>query len=522
VLLRRALEEPPPAAELAAVLLEVARGELDEGRPSEARDHVLTAFEQAMDPRVRAQAASMFMLAVPGDEVARRQATELAELALAELGDDDRELALRLQASLVMQGKELADVDIGGGMLAGDTLAEAVLLGHLVYARMVPGARAEDVADIARRGARQIDGLIQEGAIGLAFSGIALALRWTDQLDVAEQVLTQAIDVSRRRGSRSDFAMAMTQRATVLRRAGRLRDAEADARVALAIEMEEPWRFARGIAPLVGVLLDQGHVEEAAAQFRALVADDEEITDAPPMTPVLLARLAVQAARGDHEGALVTWQETRRRGSRRGGGLAPSWIEDLSLIADVYRASGDGASARDVADEARELAETWGTPGARGQALHAQARVGAVDDRVAALQEAVRLLAESPARLEHARALLTLGSRLRRDGYRADSRGPLRDGYELAVMCGARQLADTARAELRASGVRIQRTRRDGPAGLTASELRIATLASQGLSNAEIAQDLFLTVKTVEMHLTHAYRKLDIGGRSQLVAALGT
>jgi DNA-binding CsgD family transcriptional regulator/tetratricopeptide (TPR) repeat protein len=503
------------------VMIELARVELDEGRPSEAREHLLAAFGQASDPRVRAQAASMFVVAGAGDEVARRQSTELAERALAELGDDDRELTLRLQANLVMQGKALEDVEIARDRLAGETVAEAVLLGHLVYARMSPGACAEDLAEIARRGARQIDGLLQEGSIGLAFSGIALALRWTDQLEVAVEVLTQAINTSRRRGSRSDFAMAMTQRATVFRRAGRLRDAEADARVALAIDLEEPWTFARGIAPLVGVLLDQGDVEEAAAQFRALVADDEEIADTPPMTPVLLARVAVQAAQGDYERALGTWREAQRRGSRRRGGLAASWIEDLSLIADVYLASGDGVGAHHAADEARELAEAWGTPGARGQALHAQARVKAVNSPVAALQEAVALLAESPARLEHARALVTLGGALRRSGHRADSRGPLRDGYELAVMCGARRLAETARAELRASGVRIQRTSRDGTAGLTASEQRIATLASQGLSNAEIAQELFLTVKTVEMHLTHTYRKLDIGGRSQLVAALG-
>jgi ATP/maltotriose-dependent transcriptional regulator MalT len=518
VLLRRALEEPPPTSDAATVMIEVARVELDEGRPSVAREHLLAAFLEASDPRVRARAASMIVAAVPGDEAARREATQLAERALADLGDDDRELALRLQASLVMQGK---DITVAPDTLTGDTLAEAVLLGHTVFARMGPGARATDVAELARRGARQIDGLVEEGAIGLAFTGIVLALRWTDQLEIAEDLLGRAIDVSRRRGSRSDFAMAMTQRATVFRRAGRLRDAEADARVALAINMEEPWTFARGIAPLVGVLLDQGDADEATAQLHALVADDGEVADAPPMTPVLLARMAVQAARGEPERALATWQEARRRATRLRGGLAPSWIEDLSLVADVYQAYGDNAGARDAADEARELAEAWGTPGARGQALHAQARVKALTDPVAALREAVTLLEASPARLEHARALITLGGVLRRAGHRVDSRGPLRDGYELAVTCGARQLADTARAELRASGVRVQRTQRDGPAHLTASELRIATLASEGLSNGEIAQELFLTVKTVEMHLTHTYRKLDIGGRGQLAAVLG-
>jgi DNA-binding CsgD family transcriptional regulator len=55
---------------------------------------------------------------------------------------------------------------------------------------------------------------------------------------------------------------------------------------------------------------------------------------------------------------------------------------------------------------------------------------------------------------------------------------------------------------------------------LTASERRIASLAAEGASNAEIAQALFVTIKTVEMHLTHTYRKLDITGRTDLARAL--
>ncbi|MDQ3722356.1 MAG: helix-turn-helix transcriptional regulator, partial [Actinomycetota bacterium] len=96
----------------------------------------------------------------------------------------------------------------------------------------------------------------------------------------------------------------------------------------------------------------------------------------------------------------------------------------------------------------------------------------------------------------------------------------LREGYELALRCGAAGLARAARAELRASGIRLRREAMTGAASLTASERRIADMAASGLSNAEIAQDLFLTVKTIEMHLTQAYRKLDISRRSQIAQAL--
>jgi DNA-binding CsgD family transcriptional regulator len=167
------------------------------------------------------------------------------------------------------------------------------------------------------------------------------------------------------------------------------------------------------------------------------------------------------------------------------------------------------------------LAERWGTPGALGEALHAQARVGAVADPLDALREAASQLSRSPARLEHGKALVSLGALLRRRGRRAAGREPLREGYELALSCGADALAQTASAELRASGVRVRREVRTGVAALTPSERRIADMAAGGLSNAAIAQELFLTVKTVEMHLTQAYRKLDVGGRGELATALG-
>jgi DNA-binding CsgD family transcriptional regulator len=135
--------------------------------------------------------------------------------------------------------------------------------------------------------------------------------------------------------------------------------------------------------------------------------------------------------------------------------------------------------------------------------------------------DAIGHLRRSPARLEPARALVTLGGVLRREARRVDSREPLREGYELAQRCGALALVETARSELRASGIRLRREVATGADALTPSERRIADMAAAGLSNPEIAQELFLTVKTIEMHLTSVYRKLDIRRRGELARALG-
>jgi DNA-binding CsgD family transcriptional regulator len=122
--------------------------------------------------------------------------------------------------------------------------------------------------------------------------------------------------------------------------------------------------------------------------------------------------------------------------------------------------------------------------------------------------------------LEQARALVDLGVALRRARRPSDARLPLREGLELAVRCGAAVLAQRARDELLAAGARPRRDRLSGPEALTASELRVARMAVEGKSNPEIAQALFLTRRTVETHLTHAYQKLGIGSREELATAL--
>jgi DNA-binding CsgD family transcriptional regulator len=107
---------------------------------------------------------------------------------------------------------------------------------------------------------------------------------------------------------------------------------------------------------------------------------------------------------------------------------------------------------------------------------------------------------------------------------RAQAREPLAAGLELACRCGAERLLARAAEELRIAEARPRRIQRTGVDALTASELRTARLAAGGRSNAEVAQELFVSLKTVETHLSHAYAKLGLtgpGARRQLATALG-
>jgi DNA-binding CsgD family transcriptional regulator len=119
-----------------------------------------------------------------------------------------------------------------------------------------------------------------------------------------------------------------------------------------------------------------------------------------------------------------------------------------------------------------------------------------------------------------ARIVTELGGVLRRSNQRAGARPYLTEGWQLAHQCHAYPLAERARTELAATGARPRKIPRVGAAALTASERRVADLACAGHSNAEIAQSLYVTRKTVEKHLTSVYAKLGVNNRRELAQAL--
>ena len=136
------------------------------------------------------------------------------------------------------------------------------------------------------------------------------------------------------------------------------------------------------------------------------------------------------------------------------------------------------------------------------------------------LGEAVKTLERSQSPLELARALSDYGAALRRAGRRVQARSEFERALDLAHRCGARRIANQARAELIAAGAKPRRDAITGRDALTAGELRVARLAAEGLTNREIAQALFITTKTAKGHLSHVYRKLEITRRGQLANAL--
>jgi DNA-binding CsgD family transcriptional regulator len=191
-----------------------------------------------------------------------------------------------------------------------------------------------------------------------------------------------------------------------------------------------------------------------------------------------------------------------------------------AAVAPLLVRRGEGEKARRLAERELEEARAWGTRRAVGQGLRSLGVVVGGEEGISLLRDAVAALEQSPSRLQHARALIDLGAALRRANRRAEAREPLREGLDLAHRCGARPLEARAEEELRATGARPRRLMLSGVESLTASERRIARLAAEGRTNREIAEGLFVTIKTVETHMGHVFQKLDVGSRRDLAGAL--
>lgn len=163
-----------------------------------------------------------------------------------------------------------------------------------------------------------------------------------------------------------------------------------------------------------------------------------------------------------------------------------------------------------------------GHPRALGLAALARGVIAPGGTGIEPLTEAVLTLAGSPARAEHAKAEFVLGRALLKTGDQRGAREHLRTATDLAQRCGALALAAVARRLLVTAGGRMRKMSASPLDMLTGMERRVAGLAAAGASNRSIAETLFVTVRTIETHLTSVYRKLGVSGRTELGAVLRT
>lgn len=517
--LRRALAEPPNPEERVRLLAELGSAESLVG-DARAIGHLREALERSPDsePR-RAAALSLARFLVLSGETGR------AASIFESVATGPERWALRLEASAVAAG--VGDTETAPLMRERVESLRAlseeqpdpppVVFAALAIADAQANRPADEVAELARRA---LAGSQRRG-LGWATGLVAIftAFLFAERYDEAGELVEEGLVVVRARGSAVHFAMCSAMRSCLALRRGALGDAEEDARVAL----ESAPRQAHGfygmfaLASLVESLIERGRPEPAELELERIGVPER--TSAATYGALISARGRLRLAQGRAAEALEDFQAAGRH-MLRGDCITPSAAAWRSGAALAQLALGDADAARASAAEEVELARELGARRALGVALRAEGLVAGGDEGLTLLQDSVRSLEESQASLELARSLAELGAALRRCGLRTDAREPLRRALDLATRCGADALAEQARTELRASGARPRQAALSGPQSLTVSERRVAELAAHGQTNREIAQALFVSLRTVETHLTHAFQKLEIDSRTKLAQAL--
>jgi DNA-binding CsgD family transcriptional regulator len=536
--LARALDEPAASEHRGDLLRALGAAEIAAGRPA-GIDHLREAIGRLDDPRDRAGTA----LELADALAAHMRFDEAGNVLLKGIDavrDVDRELWLQLEAQLhiVLRADLSTDPQIRsrldelGSGLRGETPGERSVLAALKGgARVGHASSAAEAAELAESVVAaelgradgpdpfEDDDVAASATITMATVLELPVLLQTDQLDTTEVYAERILRVARVQGLAFLMMIGLSIRASVAQTRGALPDAEADARLAIAAARD----LSRPPPPIIGILLfsliESGALEEADQHLERF-GYAGALPEIMPANQLLFHRARLRMAQDRIHEAIEDLETLGKRyellGIQR---LGTPWRTQLALA--LHRAE----RVEDAVVFAREelgMAQDW-HDAPRSVAI-AQRTLGLVTpdpyEALELLHASVGLLERSPARLDLAYSLVALGAALRRQRHRKDAREILQRGMDTATRCGSSTLAHHARNELLATGARPRRHAITGPDALTPSERRIAQMAARGLTNKQIAQELFLSTRTIETHLRHTCQKLDISSRTQVAAAL--
>lgn len=337
----------------------------------------------------------------------------------------------------------------------------------------------------------------------------AMSLHFCGERAAAMTLVDEIIEAAECPGAVETRRLALATRAGLAFEAGDLAQAERDADAALA--EEGPDDFC-ALTVLASVLVRRGDTDRTERLFHRMRAP----RDAIEYGWALDAKAYWLWNCGDPEAALDMLRRCGRELDAMGVHnpvLVPWWLDAVAVTMRLGRPD----EAAEFAERGADAARNWNTPAARGFALLGK---GLSSGHVETLEQSVAELNEAGAQLHEALALRALGDVLMREQHEKAARKHLRAAMDIAVRCGATMAADRAYELLTAAGGRMSAVHASPKDALTSGELRVAELAAAGLTNREIAEKLYVTVRTVESHLSNAYRKLGAQTRAELAVQL--
>ncbi len=527
--LERALAESPLSDRRGTLYLDLAAAELTD-RGALALTHLRQAVELGPSNGAAAIRVSLDLLKRLSDQpVLRAGVLDLLQGLRTQLADVDRDLRIELELTLALEA-ERADLRVESldrlrallGAPDDDQTPASRLARSAVTVTDVLSSSSLGADDLAAalEPILNVDHLVSAEPMAERVQTMALfGLLCADQFTTVDDTLRSALAHPATTARRSAGGRLSALSALSLSWQGFL--VAADEEYIGGGERGEAATTGSSPSPPAGhidVLVQQGRLEEAERLADSVEPGRVELTLFHALLQIELGRLKVALGAG---GPALELFEAAAAAATEAGIVNSTMIPWRAETARVLAGRGEWEQAADLADQHLRLARSFGARRPLGVALRAAA--AAAPDlglRRELLTEAVAVLEASPARLERAHALIDLGTVLIELDHKEEARGILRQGASLASLCGAHQLLEVAGDQLRAAGARPRRLGLVGPESLTPAELRVVRLAADGLTNQRIADDLFVTLKTVEGHLAKAYRKLGVDGRPDLTEAL--
>jgi DNA-binding CsgD family transcriptional regulator/tetratricopeptide (TPR) repeat protein len=513
--LRRAAIEPSPDHLRAVVLTELADAE-ERRDPQTAIGTYRAAADLVTCPDQRRELLwrRAHLLRLIGRRVT---GPERADVVDARDAGTSRPHVIELWLSHASTARKALDLLDGVDARAADN---ARLLGLLADRECWAGTARDQATTLA---CRTLASAQQPADIGSRLRAVRVLAQAGRLTDAAERCASYVRQVEKS-GQLIYAAMARCLSSAIAEQTGALDAALDDARASLDMILEAGLDPSTGIGPEhVARLMDAS----LAAGDHASALQALERFDLAGEVPHTLAGVALLIARGRLRCAIGQGAEAVADLQSAGKWLRNWGIENPAVaawrppLAAALVLLGRRNDARACAAEGLDRARRWGAPGPLGDSLCTLGLVVGGDAGLALLREAAAVLEQSPARTPLLRALMVYGDTLATTDVIA-ARQVLHRAVDLAEECGSPTLTGEARDKLHAAGGRCTRSAaaRTGPGALTRAERQVVLLAAQGMTNREIADKQFVVRRTVELHLTSAYRKLGVTSRQELGACV--
>jgi DNA-binding CsgD family transcriptional regulator len=454
-------------------------------------------------------------LPAAGYEILMRAATEVAPI------DGERALDLLNLAS------------------AGAAYASADDKAHVVVAELARSLAVEETPYTRMLAALLVGiGSLAEGDFETAVPKLRLAL------ELADELVGTGVDTAHR----APLALLFTGRAALYLGDDR---AAYQAHNEAAVRAREAGALGAltQILPILTIAeVWAGHWDSGSATAREGLRLGRELGQDHLVAQALVLLALIAALRGDEEQCRILAAEGGALASARGLGVVAEiaqWAlallelglgradeavrreREISHTLAIYWSvldrveaavrAGEQESARPWLASFERWVESNGAAWGRAVVLHCRALLCEEASEAERLFLAALEAHEQATRpFEQARSELAFGEFLRRSRRRVEAREHLRAALDAFERLGATLWAERARVELRASGQTARKREPSTRGDLTAQELQIARFVAQGLSNREVAAQLFLSPRTIAFHLRNVFRKLGISSRTQL------